>query len=221
MVFGTVFAYLLLESFAADAPGLRAVIAKAGSVSDRLGLWGAAVSFIVENPLLGVGPANFAFHYAWTFGHPHNTILQIAAEYGLPFTFLLLCTAVRFLHGGARAVREGSDGVVDSAIYAAIMCGLIDSMFSGNNLMPHSQIVLVVLVAWFLARTATHDNKPGNIDSSNAVGLPFRGFACIVWGALLWAACSYYLFATSGDYALTTAGPRFWFDSRSIHYISH
>jgi len=97
---------------------------------------------IVAHPVLGVGPANFAFSHDSAFGHPHSLILQAAAEYGLPLAALLLLAGVRFLVHGVRAVRAESADTLDCALLAAIICGLIDAMFSGNNLMPHSQMVM-------------------------------------------------------------------------------
>ena len=218
LLVGVAGAYILMESLAAGAPGPREVMAHAGRVADRIELWTAAASLIAAHPFLGVGPANFPFFHISRFGHPHNVILQIAAEYGLPIAALLLLVGLRFFMRGVRTVRAESDRTLDSALFAAITCGLIDAMFSGNNLMPHSQIVMVSLVAWFLGRTASRSNGHSDANSVKVTGLIARASACAVWGVLLWTAFSYYQFVNSNDYVLITAGPRFWFDSRSVYY---
>ena len=89
-------------------------------------------------------------------------------------------------------------------------------MFSGNNLMPHSQIVVVVLIGWFLGRMRRSANRRAESESSTTAII--KCTAAVVWCMLTWTAYEYYQFALSDDYVLTTAGPRFWFDSRSVYY---
>jgi putative inorganic carbon (hco3(-)) transporter len=87
------------------------------NVHTRLGAWDAAITLAIENPLVGIGPGNFAFHYgrvtdtppgAEPLGVVHNAYLDIAAELGLVGLALFLAyLAISF--GRLRtAHREGS-----------------------------------------------------------------------------------------------------------------
>ena len=57
------------------------------TTSDRIELWNQALILIRQFPLLGAGPMQYPW-YNPTLGHPHNSVLQLAAEWGLPATIL-------------------------------------------------------------------------------------------------------------------------------------
>lgn len=59
------------------------------TITDRLNLWKMAYVMVKNFPIFGVGPMHFYFYNS--FGtHPHNSVLQIAAEWGLPATIIIL-----------------------------------------------------------------------------------------------------------------------------------
>ena len=135
----------------------------ADPISGRQFLWQRAAELIIHHPLLGVGPQHFAHYGAdlHTGAHPHDWLLQIAAEWGLP---ALLC--VLFLLGmGARGlVRAGrtvaADDASDQALRAAFIVAVagvtIDSLFSGVLVMPQSQmsvaLVCGIAIGWTRSR---------------------------------------------------------------------
>lgn len=114
-------------------------------------LWALALKLIAAHPLLGVGPHHFAHEAAalsWG-AHPHNFIMQIGAEWGLP---ALLCLLAGIGFGMRALVRSSAriaqadlpnqqTGVVMLATGAAI---LVDGLFSGVLVMPQSQIAIVL-----------------------------------------------------------------------------
>ena len=120
-------------------------------------LWKLAAELIAAHPLLGVGPLHFA-HYASSLGlaaHPHNFLLQIASEWGLPALFALLCSvyvAVKKLIQAGQTVER--DDVKNQAIFVAFLASGVaigvDSMVSGLMVMPSSQlwITLYLGCAW-------------------------------------------------------------------------
>ena len=65
----------------AERPGLR--LTETASVSARLELWHLALRYASSDPLLGVGPMHFSYHFNEWGAHPHNFLLQLAAEWGL------------------------------------------------------------------------------------------------------------------------------------------
>ena len=125
--------------------------------SSRWVLWKLAAELTAAHPLLGVGPLHFA-HYASSLGlaaHPHNFLLQIASEWGLPALFALLCivyVAVKKLIQAGQTVER--DDVKNQAIFVAFLASGVaigvDSMVSGLMVMPSSQlwITLYLGCAW-------------------------------------------------------------------------
>jgi len=60
------------------------------SLSGREVLWWQALHMILANPFLGIGPMHLAYHPNGVAAHPHNSVLQWAAEWGLPSAALLI-----------------------------------------------------------------------------------------------------------------------------------
>jgi O-antigen ligase len=163
--------YLLLYFVIPVAAGLDAyglsghMLGRSASdpISGRQFLWKRAAELIVRHPVLGAGPQHFAHYGAdlHTGAHPHDWLLQIAAEWGLP---ALLC--VLFLLGaGARGLRRagttvGAGEVAGQALCAACIVAVagvvVDSLFSGVLVMPQSQLsvalVFGIAVGWTRSR---------------------------------------------------------------------
>ncbi|WP_056447148.1 O-antigen ligase [Massilia sp. Root335] len=123
----------------------------ADPTSARWPLWHLAFALIGQHPWLGVGPMHFA-HYTGQLhiaAHPHDWLLQIGAEWGLP-ALLCLLTAVAFglralLRAGAHIGRDDAD---NQAIFAALILGavaiLVDGLVSGLFVMPQSQLAIAL-----------------------------------------------------------------------------
>jgi len=123
----------------------------ADPTSARWPLWHLAEALIAEHPWLGVGPMHFA-HYTGHLhiaAHPHDWLLQIGAEWGLP---ALLCLLVAVALGGRALLRAGArierDDVTNHAIFAALVVGavaiLVDGLVSGIFVMPQSQLAVAL-----------------------------------------------------------------------------
>jgi O-antigen ligase len=123
----------------------------------RAYLWALAWKMVSDHPILGVGPMHFAATLNAKGAHPHNLYLQWAAEFGLPLAILLVTS---LLAPVARAVaklrREPaySDSLLPASI-AAATAGLVDACFSGNFVMPQSQMWLTLVFGLLLARVTT------------------------------------------------------------------
>lgn len=136
-------------------------------------LWGRALQLITAHPLLGIGPQHFA-HFGTdlhTGAHPHDWLLQIGAEWGIPALLCLL--GVVFL--GARAlVRSGrhipaGDTTAERMLVTLLVACtalLVDGIFSGVLVMPQSQLAIALVVgmgyAWVrtVAPAAAHVRHP-------------------------------------------------------------
>lgn len=119
----------------------------ADPTSARTYLWQRALSLIVQHPWLGVGPMHFAHHAGDMHlgAHPHDWLLQIAAEWGVP---ALLCLLIAIGLGLRALVRTGAripaDDTDNQTIFAALLVGavaiLVDGLVSGIFVMPQSQL---------------------------------------------------------------------------------
>ncbi|KPV41422.1 hypothetical protein AN478_02265 [Thiohalorhabdus denitrificans] len=147
--------------FSGQSPGVERTASKLSgdpSGESRLQLWEHALDAIAQAPWLGQGP----MHYALGGGppgsaHPHNSLLQIGSEWGLPALFLLVILSawglLRFFrqetgqlssavgHGG------GAAQIIHTALLASLLAGLGHSLVSGIIVMPASQFLLAVIAA--------------------------------------------------------------------------
>jgi hypothetical protein len=88
--------------------------------------------------------------------HPHDSVLQLLAEYGLiggGAAVALLVLLGLYALSVIRAGPQGESGVVPVYVAAALIMGLAESCFSGNLTMPHSQILFCVTAGWLLGCT--------------------------------------------------------------------
>lgn len=123
----------------------------ADPASGRAPLWRLAAALIGQHPWLGVGPMHFA-HYTGHLhiaAHPHDWLLQIAVEWGLPALACLLVVVAFGLRALLRAgARVRHDDTANQAIFAALLTGavaiLVDGLVSGIFVMPQSQLAVVL-----------------------------------------------------------------------------
>lgn len=107
------------------------------TLTSRDVLWSLAWDGIVQHPLLGLGPMQFASLKSYVGAHPHNWVLQVASEWGLPALALVLFALVRAAVRlrDKHASGRGASMEVVLAVGVALAYGLVD----GNLVMPVSQ----------------------------------------------------------------------------------
>jgi O-antigen ligase len=104
-------------------------------------------------PWLGLGPMQFAaIPQVWA-AHPHNWILQLASEWGLPATALALLGITRLLRGAAAAARQSARPGADDALVAltASLIALVYGLVDGNLVMPVSQAAAAIVFGTLLS----------------------------------------------------------------------
>lgn len=136
-----------------DAAVITAQHSAGDMVSDhsRLFLWKIALEQLLDSPWLGVGPMHFAAYVNLRGAHPHNIYVQLLAEYGLPTALLMFGWLLHLLWQGIqrrRAARTRT-GMLDVATTAAVLSLAIDGFFSGNFVMPVSQVWICIAIALF------------------------------------------------------------------------
>lgn len=117
------------------------------SLSLRDVIWRQAIGIIIDNPWLGIGPMGLSnIHYnKGVAAHPHQAILQIAAEWGIPASILFLTlTIIYFIRSVKSANREQCP--VKTCILAALICAGAQSMVDGIIVTPYSQQLLAMLI---------------------------------------------------------------------------
>jgi O-antigen ligase len=136
-------------------------------------LWSLALDYVKESPLLGIGPMHYAARVNTEAAHPHNFYLQLAAEWGLPFATLTIGAAFLGTFKLARTARSLPEGeVADRALgmgLLAALCGIAaDAMFSGNFVMPMSQL-WIAFAAGLAIAYAQRASPPPLTAHANAV----------------------------------------------------
>ena len=172
-----VIVYLLLAQGLPALLGIESVpafrdIGERGSVEARLLLWRIALTDIAQHPWLGIGPMHFAHYFNGEAAHPHNIYLQLAAEYGLPFTGMLLVIVAVAFYRTVKKLRQRFRQIEDPigiACFAACAAALVDGCFSGNFVMPISQLWIVLAFALLRSRL-TSDNDVGALPETAGVG---------------------------------------------------
>jgi O-antigen ligase len=193
------------------AGGLPAVTERLQTLTSRDVLWELALNAIVQHPVLGLAPMHFATLKSHVGAHPHNWLLQVAAEWGLialTILFFGLAKVAKRLRSVGRSVHGfGTEAAL--AVAAALAYGLVD----GNLVMPVSQTAAALALGLAL----------GSLDcgetSRPAPGLPAAAIGTIAIAAAV-VVCAYAA-QSFPDQPRTTAAfraafprdwlvPRFW-----------
>ncbi|PPD51581.1 MAG: hypothetical protein CTY11_11720 [Methylomonas sp.] len=185
---------------------------------DRLYLWGHAWAMIKTHPWLGVGPMHFAWYPNDTGAHPHNSVLQLAAELGLPAIILvllltghgLICWLQRY---NARTLADESAfkiAVVITLFFTLVMTAAY-SLVDGVIVMPLSQVMMALMVG--LAMGVYRQQVPAT--ETQKPGAAMRLLAGATLAALVWAVLPDLLPRITGNerfcpVAYQVEGPRFW-----------
>ena len=170
-------AIFLAHSHAVDSlpdivsvPGIKSIVDRSqGSINERVDLAQSALGFMKDHPLLGVGPGQFGLQsYSAFAAHPHNVPLQLLSEYGIPTGLAGIALILMLTVHAVRTLRKttGQSSVLEGSLVAALVMGLTDSLFSGNLIMPHSQMLFAVLAGWIIGRnerppSGLYGNAPG------------------------------------------------------------
>jgi O-antigen ligase len=114
------------------------------SYGSRLTLWRESLQYIIQHPLLGIGPLHLSNHYNGLGAHPHNSLLQIAAEWGVPAALIVL---LLFIYGGHAWLRQSiaNQTATRLALTSSLCSGAIYSLTSGVIVMPLSQIMMALV----------------------------------------------------------------------------
>lgn len=215
--------YMSLFQFGATLAGDRVqdtLNAESSLDSDhsRLYLWRIALDDIRESPLWGIGPMHFAHHPNHGGAHPHNFYLQLAAEFGLPLALLAIGVMAAAMLRRMRDLRANPDiEPMTLAAFLACFAASVDACFSGNMVMPISQLWIALAVGMaFASPSIGHDSElaavwsPWRIVASTLIALLYAGFA--VNTAMGWYGRHVESATPSPSISSEPLRPRFWLD---------
>ena len=137
------------------------------SSSGRAQLWIHALDMIQNNPWLGVGPMHFAYYPSpGAYGHPHNSFIQLAVEWGLPAALLILWL---FIWGNIAWVKNfraqtdkigNENNLLRITLFTSFIAGSLYSLVSGVIVMPMSQMMLAVVTGLMLGLYFQESKNP-------------------------------------------------------------
>lgn len=223
-----VLGFILLPMLAGLPPvSLPATVVErtvADPTSSRTLLWHLALRLIAEQPWLGVGPHHFAHYGASLYvgAHPHDWMMQIGAEWGLPALLCLLgAMALGFrglVRSGARiATADLPNQQMLVALLVATAAIFVDALFSGVIVMPQSQLAVALVIGCGFGWT-------GSLDGTTKTARPtvlryvLAILAVTAMGVLAWSVApnlvrqAHNAALTPAERALnpTTQWPRLW-----------
>lgn len=193
------------------------------STSDRLDLWHLASLLIKSSPALGVGP----MHYAWNSSisaHPHNSVLQIASEFGIPSTLIIItiityafrCWIKKFNLEKVKA--NNTDIQLAIILLFTLITNAAYSLVDGVIVMPMSQVMMFIVIGIALGHYFYQGKSKivAEVSNNNQQKLIFsRVFAGVILILTVWSATPEIYRGVSGHPKLfsieeAALGPRLW-----------
>jgi len=122
----------------------------AASIAARFDLARLALGMVASSPLAGVGPMHFAYVDNGLGAHPHNFVLQLAAEWGvlvaLTFVVMIGTLFVRAWRTARRYSTDTNKGLLAACLLAALTAWVVGIQFDGYMVLPTSQIASMVVL---------------------------------------------------------------------------
>lgn len=147
---GGYFVYLLcavLVPVMMGVESLEALPLVRSSLSLRDVLWQQAWRDVALSPLLGIGPGEFARQFNSVAAGPHNVVLMIAAEWGLPFLAMMAAAVLGTFRPAMQGLRQGRLAVDEPfaiACWLALLSLAAHALVANVAVIPSSQLCLLL-----------------------------------------------------------------------------
>ncbi|UCJ16960.1 O-antigen ligase family protein [Pseudomonas sp. MM211] len=124
-----------------------------GGLSARDVLWSKALEMTFANPWLGVGPMHFSAEWNHIAAHPHQMVLQWAAEWGIPAASIAITLIAAGMWRGFQHIRTSSRAhEFDVAVWVSLCSALVLAQVDGVFVMPFTEGWLAVVAGVALSR---------------------------------------------------------------------
>jgi O-antigen ligase len=198
-----------LEAAAAAAPNSARDLA---SLSARDILWRLAAEAVTDAPLLGIGPGQFTQFESYAGAHPHNWVLQLAAEWGLPALLAVLTGLVALLRRLWPAIKDAPrDDPTLAAASLSVLVGFVSALVDGTLVMPVTQVQFALAFGLMLGLLAARHPTTDAMDTRSTA--THVAAACAIAGAALtlsWHALSTYPLQAAEKAAFQQRFPGQW-----------
>lgn len=193
------------------------------TTNDRLDLWGNALEIIYHFPLFGAGPMNYPW-YNLTLSHPHNSILQLAAEWGLPAAFMILAIAGYSIYCWLKKMNLNKlktqtclNKNLSMLLLFTIVTNAAYSLVDGVIVMPVSQVLMFTIIGITIGHyhqetlsISNDKNSTTNFRLKSPVAmLVLIALICSTWPEIKQAMSDHNKRFSMG---YTAAGPRIWWE---------
>lgn len=196
-------------------------ISRSGS-SGRVEMWLEIIRNLEWHHLIwGVGPANYvAFSQQFSFGHPHNSVLQWILEWGgISFVGAVLIVG-RILYKSVLYVMRTPDDIFALGLFLSWFAALAYSLVDGVIVMPIAQTLFVAFAGLLWgkveAKPASQDvvsmTAPTNVWKSFMTGL----LILLITVPYVYFASQYYVQQSSASSDIK--GPRFWINGVPLQW---
>lgn len=195
------------------------------TTGDRITLWSQAIQLIQNHPVFGVGPMHFAW-FSSTYAHPHNSLLQLMCEWGLPAALIILSMAGYGLWYWLKKVNiqylascDPLNQHLGIVLFFTLITSAIYSLVDGVIVMPISQVMMFTVIGLMMGYASEKSVMTTNLNSSI---LMRTIFLIIVLITLIWATLPEILQNASGSekrfsIGYSAAGPRLWTEVKPNH----
>jgi O-antigen ligase len=122
------------------------------TLSSRDVLWSLAWVQIQAHPWLGIGPMHFATLRNDVGAHPHNAILQLASEWGIPAALALIFPVMTGMLNLLTRLRRTTSppNILLVCLTASLLAACVQSMVDGVIVIPYTQTLLALIAGWAL-----------------------------------------------------------------------
>lgn len=220
---GYYFLFIIIPSLQGSTVTTSTIVRE--STSDRTVLWMECLKFIQESPVFGVGPMNAPWHNSIML-QPHNSVLQLASEWGLPATLIILSIAGYGIFQWLKKFNSNTlenQSILDKnlavILFFTISTNAIYSLVDGVIVMPISQVLMFTMIGLMIGHYA-YDRLVRPQEGYIARHFYFRKtFALLTLIALIWSTLPEIIQGLSGyDRGFSTGpdtiNPRIWLQIR-------
>ncbi|MGY0197481.1 Wzy polymerase domain-containing protein [Leptothrix sp. BB-4] len=153
--------------------------------SSRGKIWANTLVLIAEHPWTGVGAGAFNFVWSMTpfpnrpvafFDHTHNLVLELAVDFGLPYTLLVLTLMAAFAWRLRGAFTQADDLRAHAARCAAFLLVLVllHSMLEYPLWYVYFLLPTALVAGWLAGLVPRDDSPPAAIGVPASATLPVR-----------------------------------------------